>query len=85
MVASFLKMQILNLSHLSIAITFHGCFLFLDTASQSKKKWEGIRISKHIYGSVESEVLGNEVQHTAPSAAEHRAEMEPFNVIENDL
>jgi hypothetical protein len=58
-----------------------------SAASQRKKKQEGIRKSKRINvdRSVENEVHGNKVQHAAPSAAEHRAEMERFDVIENDL
>jgi hypothetical protein len=35
--------------------------------------------------SVDNEVHGNEVQHTAPSAAEHRAEIEQIDALENDF
>jgi hypothetical protein len=35
--------------------------------------------------SVDNEVHGNEVQHAAPSAAEHRAEIEQIDALENDF
>jgi hypothetical protein len=46
-------------------------------ASQRKQKRDGIRKSLQIIvaPSVDNEVHGNKVQHAAPSAAEHRAEI----------
>ncbi len=35
--------------------------------------------------SVDNEVHGNEVQHAAPSAVEHRAEIEQIYALENDF
>jgi hypothetical protein len=58
-----------------------------SVASQRKQKRNGIRKSLSIIvaPSVDNEVHGNEVQHAAPSAAEHRAEIEQIDALENDF
>jgi hypothetical protein len=56
-------------------------------ASQRKQKCNGIRKSLRIIvaPSVDNEVHGDKVQHAAPSAAEHRAEIERIDALENDF
>jgi hypothetical protein len=58
-----------------------------SVASQRKQKRDGIRKSLRIIvvPSVDNEVHGNEVQHAAPSAAEHRAKIEQIDALENDF
>jgi hypothetical protein len=56
-------------------------------ASQRKQKRDGIRKSLRIIvaPSVDNEVHGNEFQRATPSAAEHRAEIEQIDALENDF
>ncbi len=58
-----------------------------SVASQRKQKRNGIIKSLHIIvaPSVDNEVHGDEVQHAVPSAAEHRAEVERIDALENDF
>jgi hypothetical protein len=59
-----------------------------SVGSQRKQKHDGIRKSLHIIvaPSVDNKVHGNEeVQHAAPSAAEHRAEIEQIDALKNDF
>jgi hypothetical protein len=54
---------------------------------KESKTRDGIRKSLHIIvaPSVDNEVHGDEVQHAAPSAAEHKAEIEQIDALENDF
>jgi hypothetical protein len=58
-----------------------------SVASQRKQKRNWIRKSLciHVAQSVDNKVHGNEIQHAAPSAAEHRAEIEQIDALENDF